>query len=272
LAVGLATAAFAQVEVSPDLRDLQHSRNVAMGGAYESLGYGAEAVGGNPAALSVYKRYAMEATGAWDVPQGYGFGSVALADSTTEVAAGLSYHFATYGGSERRWAHLTTLALSYPLGEHVHLGLAARHHVVVGASNTNAISMNAGLVFHPTQWLTLGVSGHNLISVYNRDIPRYFVASASALIAGQLTPAFDLRVDLNEPTPRFVYSGGLEWLIGQSFPLRAGYQYDGISGHHYVSAGLGYFSEGSGVDVAYRHELFGAQEGRMISLTAKLQL
>lgn len=259
------------VPVSPDLRDLMHARNVGMGGAYESLGYGVEAVGGNPAALSLYKRYAIEATGSWDVPQGYGNGSIGLLDSTNPLAMGLTYHFATFGGFDRRWAHITTLAASYGLGDLIHLGVAARHHVLIGATNTNSITMNAGLIVHPATWLSLGISGHNLIANYNLDLTRYFVASISSLLFGQLSPSFDARFDFNQPQVRFALSGGLEWLIAQVFPLRLGYQYDGIMGHQYLSGGLGYFNQGSGVDVAYRHEL-GGQNGRMLSLTLKLQL
>jgi len=271
LLVLVAPATFAQIEQTPDLRDLQHSRNIAMGGAYEALGYGAEAIGGNPAALTLYKRYQIEATGSWDIPQGFGFGSVGLADSTNPLAAGITYHFATYGGPERRWAHLTTLALAYGIGDIIHLGVAARHHVLVGGSNTNSISMNAGVIVRPVSFLTFGFSGHNLISVYNRDVTRYFVASISAQILGQLSPAFDLRMDFNQVNPRLAYHAGIEWLIANSFPLRVGYQYDGIMNHQYLSGGIGWFSDGSGVDLSYRHEL-GGQEGKLVSLTLKLQL
>lgn len=270
--------ALAQVDEygGPDLRDLGSSRSIAMGGAYEALGYGAETVGGNPAALSLYKRYQIEATGSWDVPQGYGFGSLAVADSTNPLAAGISYHFATFGGEKRRWAHLTTVALAYSFGELIHLGFTTRHHVLVGGTNTNSISVNAGLIVKPVSFLTLGFSGHNLIKVYNWDITRYFVASAGVQILGQLTPTFDLRMDFNEIVggvviPRLAYHGGIEWLIAQTFPLRIGYQYDGIANHQYLSAGVGWFSEGSGIDFAYRHEL-GGTEGRLLSLTLKLQM
>lgn len=46
---------------------------------------------------------------------------------------------------------------------------------------------------------------------------------------------------------------------------------DTIAGHQYISAGVGWFNKGSGIDFVYRHELGGA-EGRLISLTLKLQL
>lgn len=273
LACVLSSVAFAQVGegTSPDIRDITTARGIGMGGAYEAVGYGAEVINGNPAALSLYKRYQIELNGAWDVPLGYGYGSLSIADSTNQLAMGISYTFATFGGEARRWAHLTTLAMSYAIADWIHLGITTRHHVLIGASNTNSISMNAGLMFRPVQWLTFGFSGHNLIPVWNRDVSRYFVASISAQILGQLTPAFDLRMDFNQPDPRLAYHGGLEWLIAETFPVRIGYQYDGIMNHQYLSGSIGWFNQGSGVDVAYRHEL-GGQEGRYISLTIKLQL
>lgn len=265
-------AAFGQIEMSPNLNDLQAARNVGMGGAYEAMGYGAETIAGNPAALSLYRRYQIEASGAWDIPQGYGFATVAVADSTNAVAAGLSYHFATFGGTERRYAHLTSLALAYAFGDMIHIGITTRHQVLVGASNTNSVTMNAGLLVRPIEWLTIGFSGHNLIGVYNRDIQRYFVASIAGQFFGQLSPAFDLHMDFNDPAKaRFSFHGGVEWLISQTFPIRLGYQYDGIFNHHYIGGGIGWFSDGSGVDLSYRHEI-GNQDGRMIALTLKLQL
>ena len=271
LASSLAAAQVDAQGQGPDLRDMMSSRNIAMGGAYEALGYGAETIGGNPAALSLYKRYQIEATGSWDIPQGYGFGSLGIADSTNPLAAGVSYHFATFGGSKRSYAHITTLALAYALGELIHLGFTTRSYVLVGDSNLNAISINAGVIAKPVSFMTLGFSGHNLIGVYNPNVSRYFVASIGFQIAGQLTPAFDLRMDFNQVNPRLAYHGGVEWLIAETFPVRIGYEYDGIANHQYLSAGVGWFSSGSGIDFAYRHEL-GGTEGRLISLTLKLQL
>lgn len=255
----------------PGLDDLMHARNVGMGGAYRAMGYGAEVVGGNPAAMSLYKRYQTEVSGSWDVPNGFGLGTVALADSTTEVAAGIAYDFVTYGSLDRRYAHLTTFALATALSESLHVGISARHQIITGATNTNSITMNAGLVIKPVEWLCLGVSGHNLIANYNRDLTRYFVASASAMFLGQLSPAFDLRADFNQAAPRFAYHGGVEWLLDKTWPLRVGFERDDIRGHQFVSGGLGYFDGGSGVDFAYRQEL-GGDEGRLLSLTIKMQL
>ncbi len=275
LVVVMAASALAQTTspvVGPTLKDLMQARNMAMGGAYESLGYGAEVIAGNPAALSLYKRYQIEANGAWDVPSGYVTGGVSLADSSSSaLAMGISYNFATFGAYDRRWAHLTTVALALAIAEWLHIGVSGRHQVITGATNTNSITVTAGIVFKPFEWLSMSFSGHNLIPNYNADVVRYFVASVSSQIAGQLSPVFDLRMDFNQPTPRLAYMGGVEWLIAMRFPLRAGYQYDNIGNHQYLSAGAGWFVEGSGFDLSYRHEIKG-DEGRLIALTVKLQL
>ncbi len=261
-------------QVTPDLRDVGSARSIAMGGAYESLGYGAEAISGNPAAISLYKRYLIEASGAWDIPLGYGFASMGMADSTNELSAGVQYTFATFGGFDRRYAHVTTGAASYAFNNIIHVGVALRHQAIVGASNTNSVTMNAGLIVRPVQFLSFGVSGHNLIGVYNKDVSRYFTASIAGQFFNQLSPAVDVRFDFNQPKVRFAVHGGVEWLIAQMIPLRVGYQYDGIAdpNHHYLSFGAGYFSEGSGIDLAYRHEVAGGLNGRQLVLTIKMQL
>jgi hypothetical protein len=222
LASSLALAQVAAVE-GPALNDLQSSRNMAMGGAFEALGYGGEVIVGNPAALSLYKRYQIEATGSWDVPQGYGFGSLAIADSTNPVAMGISYTFATYGGGDRRWAHLTNVSVAYAIADLIHIGITTRHQVIVGPKPANSITMNAGLLIRPVQWLSFGFSGHNLINVYNKDIRRYFVASVGLQILGQLTPAFDLKIDaFNDEQPaRLSYHGGLGVARAPLVPRRA---------------------------------------------------
>jgi hypothetical protein len=54
-------------------------------------------------------------------------------------------------------------------------------------------------------------------------------------------------------------------------PLRAGFVYDQIAGNaKYLSFGSGFFYQGSGVDIAYRHEI-GGFNGRLIAITIKLQ-
>jgi hypothetical protein len=269
LCLVLALPAYGQEKASPGLDDLMHARNFGMGGAYRSLGYGAEAVGGNPASLALFRRYQVEASGAWDPTNNFLFGEVAVADSqSSELATGISYDIITMGdGETRRTAHVNTLALAYDLFGVVAIGVAARNHIITGYNDTNSITMNAGLVVHPFEWLSLSVSGHNLIDNYNPDIKRFFSFAASAMIAGSFTPAFELKGDFNDPIARFSVSTGAEYIVADNFPIRAGYSYDGPRDVHAISFGFGFFLEGSGVDIAYRHEINGP--GRMLAVTIK---
>ncbi len=270
------TAAAAQTTTEakpPNLQDVMAARNYGMGGAYRALGYGAEAITGNPAALSLYKRYTLELSGAYDIQHQWGYGSIALSDSiTNELAAGVVYQMVTLGnGPTRRIAALTTAASAYPLSQSFHIGFAIRHQVVTNYDSTNSMTVSAGLIFRPWDFLCLSVSGHNLIGVWSDDVPRYFAFGLSSLLGGQFTPTVEVRADFNDPRQaRVAVSGGIEWLAGDTFPIRAGYSYDQMTNTQHLGFGLGYFSEGSGVDIAYRHELNGTQ-GKMLALTIKIQ-
>jgi hypothetical protein len=269
LTVLIALPALGQERASPGLDDLMHARNFGMGGAYRSLGYGAEAVGGNPAAIALFKRYQVEASGAWDPTNNFLFGEVAVADSaSSELATGLSYHIITMGdGETRRTVHVNTLALAVAFGSVFAIGLSGRNHIITGYNETNSITMNAGIVVRPWEFLSLSVSGHNLIDNFNPDIQRYFTFAASGLIAGVFSPAFELKGDFNLPVARFSVGTGAEYILADNFPIRAGYSYDGPRDVHAISFGLGFFLEGSGIDLAYRHEINGP--GRMLALTIK---
>jgi hypothetical protein len=269
LASLVATPVLAQEKASPGLDDLMHARNLAMGGAYRSLGYGAESVGGNPAAIAMFKRYQVEASGTWDPVSNFLVGSAAVADSaSSDLATGLSYHVITMGdGETRRTAHVNTLALAVAFGTYVSIGVAARNHIITGYNDTNSITMNAGVVVRPWEFLSLSVSAHNLIDNFNPDIQRFFSFAVSGMIARIFSPAFELKADFNQPVPRFTVGAGAEFLLADNFPLRAGYSYDGPRDVHAISFGLGFFLEGSGVDIAYKHEINGP--GRLLALTIK---
>ncbi|MBS1150590.1 MAG: hypothetical protein H6Q89_2288 [Myxococcaceae bacterium] len=270
----LSTAAAAQtVAKPPNLQDIMAARNYGMAGAYRALGYGAEAINGNPAALSLFKRYTLELSGAYDIQNTWGYGGISISDSiTNEIAAGVNYQMATLGtGDSRRIAYLTTAASAYPLSQSFHIGMAIRHQVITGEGSTNSMTMSAGLIFRPWEALCLSVSGHNLIGVWSQDVPRYFSFGISSLLGGQFTPTVELRADFNQPAQaRVAFSGGMEWLIADTFPVRVGYSYDQMAGTQHVGFGLGYFTEGSGIDLSYRHEINGTQ-GKLLALTIKIQ-
>lgn len=249
----------------------QQARSFAMGGAYRGMGFGTETISGNPALLSMYRRYQLELGGAWDIPNGFGFGGISIVDSATnELAYGQSYTLVTFDSPQgRNTAHLNSTAMAYPIFDWLHVGVSGRYQLIYGPYATNSITMSAGAAVRiMNQWI-IGFSGHNLIDVASPLVNRYFALSTSVSF-GMFTPSLEWRMDFNAPFPRFAVATGLEFIAGDLVPIRAGFVWDNITGQRYLSGGLGFFIEGSGVDISYRHELDGFH-GRLLAVTIKLQ-
>ncbi|WNG49943.1 hypothetical protein F0U60_41845 [Archangium minus] len=282
LAVLLSTLSLAQedsgVDTSrrpqaEDLRNLTSARSVGMGGAWRALGVGAEAGTGNPASLAAFRTYRIELTGAWDWVGKDALGMVAVADSSTSMlAAGVTYQLISLGkGTQRATAHLNTLALAVPLANSLMIGVSTRYLLMRGARQANSLTADAGLLVRPSDAFSIGVSAHNLIGTNNPELTRYYSAHAG-VFAGLLTVAADVRADFetNDRTT-FTYSGGLEYVLGQNFPLRAGYTWDGFTRSSQLGVGIGLMTGGGGIDLAYHHD-FGGEQGRLVALTFKVQV
>jgi len=256
-----------------DLREILSARAYGMGGAWRALGVGAESGTGNPATLAAFRTYRVEMTGAWDWVGKDAFGMVALADSATSpLAAGVSYQLISLGkGVERATGHLNTVGLAIPFGSSLMLGVSSRYLLLRGARQANAITGDAGIIFRPAPIISLGISGHNLIGTGNAELTRYYSAHAG-VFAGLLTLAADVRADFETNSrTTLTYSGGLEYLFGQTFPLRAGYTWDGFTRTSQLGVGIGVMTPGGGIDLAYRHDL-GGENGRLVALTFKMQV
>jgi hypothetical protein len=187
------------------------------------------------------------------------------------VARGVSYQLLSFRSEDgvQNTAHLNTVALSYPITDWLVLGLSGRHQLIYGTYATNSITMGVGVGVRLFDLLILGFSAHNIIGVNSALVNRYFAWSASGTL-GFFTPSFEVRLDFNAPYTRAAFAGGLEYIFAEMIPIRGGYVWDGITKTQYVSFGTGLFIEGSGVDIAYRHEI-GGYGGRLIALTIKLQ-
>ena len=282
LALSLSLLAHAQEQAGPgtsrepkaeELRGILSARAYGMGGAWRALGVGAEAGTGNPAALAAFPIYRIEMTGAWDWVGQDAFGMVSLADSSTSaLAAGVSYQLVSLGkGSQRATAHLNTVAAAVPISSAFLLGVSTRYLVMSGARQANAITGDAGILFRPAPAFALGVSAHNLIDTRNPELTRYFTAHAGVL-AGLLSVAADVRADFttNNRTT-LTYSGGLEYILGQTFPVRAGYTWNGFTRASELGVGIGLLTPGGGLDLSYSYD-FGGERGRMLALTFKVQV
>jgi hypothetical protein len=268
--------AWGQVAVPPPqlgLTEMVNAKNYGMGGAFLALGDGTESIDGNPAALSLQKQYLIELTGAWDVHTKYAFVSPSILDSTSgPIAAGLSYHLVTTGrGATQTTGNLTTLALAYPLSDNFHIGASVHHVLTTGAISGDGVTGDAGLAVRLFTGFVVAASAHNIIDIYNPLAPRYY-ALGLGYNSAPLMVAADFRTDWGDSSvTHYTYNAGAEYVLGDSFPLRAGYSFETTTHTNFLSAGLGFKLSGGGVDVAYRHEL-GGNQGRLHALSLRLQL
>jgi opacity protein-like surface antigen len=83
----------------------------------------------------------------------------------------------------------------------------------------------------------------------------------------------DVRADFDTREDSvFTYGVGLEYILGQSVPVRVGYTYDGFNEASQLGLGLGFLTqEGGGVDIGYRHD-FGGEKGRVLAITIRMQV
>jgi opacity protein-like surface antigen len=243
-----------------------------MGGAFRSVALAGEALVGNPAAMSLRRRYDFDVAGAYDSASKFSFASIAIVDSQTtpNLAAGVGYHYVNLGRFDRnRTANLTTLAFSAPLSENLYFGLGGKYLLMSGARTANAITVDAGLLLRITDSLLASVSGHNLIDIRNPDLTRYWAGSLG-YVSGPITVVVDLRADFEtRPDTKLAVGAGLEYIAASSFPLRLGYSHDNIANTDFISGGVGYATSSGGLDFSYRHELGGLQ-GRLFSVGFRL--
>ena len=269
LAFAAAAPARAQTELpSHPFRDLVHARSMAMGGAYRALGLGLETTVGNPAAMSLYQHYNLELTGAWDLTQRTAWAALGVMDSTNKLSAGVAYHLVSFGDlGDRTLAHLNTIALSTSFLDNLFIGASVHYLNSTGALQANAVTGDFGVMVRLLEWLSIGVAGHNLVDTRHPDFSTYFTAAA-ALSNGTFSALVDVRGEYREgDSPLLGFNAGGEFVIGEGFPIRAGFSMS-EAGHTFVSGGLGWMFPGGAVDGAYRHELNGI--GRAIALTIKI--
>lgn len=270
----LAGAARGQSASDPALflRDLSTARALGMGNAFHALGFGTEAVMGSPATMSLRRRYTLDLGGFWDSDSKLTYGGAGILDSATSpVAAGTAYQLVSDGrGNERRTSNLSTFGIGIPLADSFHIGASARHLFRSGSTPANAVTMDAGAAASLGQAFTLAVTGHNLIDTAHTELRRFY-SLGLGFSSQAISLAADVRGDVgNFHWSRLSYSGGAEIALMPQVPIRGGYFFDGFDQRQGFSVGLGFLSDGTGLDLAYRHDVTGP--GRLFVATLRFDL
>lgn len=189
-----------------------------------------------------------------------------------------------------RTGHAAGLSLSLPLGDHFILGATAKYlHISTTAplpmgtvpdhltlDSVNGVTFDIGMILKLGDRFNVGVIGYNLWDHGSRESPLSLGIGLAYIPVPSLSINFDTvinftgyqdykvdmmtgKVSLNQKTTARL-GPGIEWVISNKVPLRAGVVYDSGLPATYLTVGLGYLSTAFGIDLSYRAKVQGGIE------------
>ncbi len=273
-----------------ELAEVQHPRALAMADAMQAFGGSTTAVFYNPANLPLYRVYHVEALAAFSPEarrQSYGG---AIADSSTSRLAGGfggTWSQMDPDGIHRQWTDLR-LALAYPFGDRLSVGLTGRYLRVNQAVSTGPLgaslasdgtkgdplfsqfTFDAGLGVQLADTVRLAVSGRNLTAPGVSLAPT-ILAGGLGFSNGTITVEGDTHIDFTTfGSARGRGMLGGEVLLADRFPIRAGYRYDAGTHVHAAGLGAGYVDRRFSIEIGARRDLVADHPSTMIGVGLRL--
>jgi hypothetical protein len=267
--------------------DLYGARAMSLAGALRASATGAAALILNPAGMSLAPQYVIGANYQFRVADSTSFVHSSVVDSgTTKLAAGVSYTFirsnptqllATVGEpfhfEETIDIHEVGLALSYPIGTWLILGLHGRYinyssDVPVDAPdglspvNLSNVALDAGAILRLGESIRIAAVGYNLVPIHDQIYPQSLGTAVSYSSSSLLTIEFDALIDFTTDPNKITASfhGGVELTLRNAFAIRGGAMHQMHRNTTFVSAGFGYFSKRFGASIGLRQMVDGGSE------------
>ena len=264
-------------ETGFDYGDVEDARWAATSGALRAESNGITSIWANPAGLATSQVYHVGALAeVWPEAKRQSYGAGLMdSSSASRVAAGVGF---VWSGLDpdglKREARDLRLALAYPFSPKFSLGLTGRYlHIkqdglgplgqsyasggLDGEAILEGFSFDAGLRIAPSQSFSIGLLGTNLSNPGNGFQP---TTAGGGIGFGSRDYFFEADVvgdftTWQKATVRAM--GGAELLLGQSFPLRLGYRFDGGPKTHSISGGAGYIDRSFSAELGVRRSLSG---------------
>jgi hypothetical protein len=265
-------------EVGYNYQEIETPRIAATNGATRALSTSTEALFENPANMSIARVYHLSALAQiWPESgrQSYGAAAVDSVGSSARLAGGVgaTYNTQDTDGIDRRWTDIR-FALSYPLSDQFYVGVGGRYLTLsqngqgplgtslassglAGEHVVHGLALDAGATVKAAEGLSLSVVGTNLNNPGNGFEPTGVAGGlgyGKDLFSIEGDVAFDFTT-WNKKTTRAMAGG--EVLLGDHFPLRAGYRYDDGAKSHSLSGGVGYVDTTFAAEIAVRRVVSG---------------
>jgi len=274
-ALALFVPTLAAAETLPTLREVTSVRAAGMGNAVRGFASGTEAILVNPAGIAATIRFNVEASAFLQPAQDHRVFTAASVDSKLNadeafaLSGGVGYHYYVSGeGDARRSGSIVGVGLAVPLyPELLFLGVTGKYLKLSGAVESNAVTLDTGLILRPLPSLGLGAVGYNLVDIHNPEARRSW---GFGVALGQDTSFhvdFDVRLDPDENDEQVLsYFAGAEYVIADMVVPRLGFAEDKLRDAREISGGVTVIVSGLAIEGAYRHALGGVGRGFGISL------
>lgn len=258
------------------IENFETPRGLAMGTGARASAASTSSHAYNSAAMPLNRQYHIEAlVGYSPSAQQWWLGSAIVDSVTNKLAMGLSFR-GLLGSEDDSYSGIDGRAsIALPLADFLALGVGARYISIHsdqqgpegedGPTLAQGFTLDASVLIEPTTGFRIAAFGQNLLDVDSAMAPTLLGGGASYQIGDVLTLGADVLVDMTTfDSAMIIAGGGVEWLAGGTFPVRAGYQYDQGRDSHLVTGGLGYVDQKFGVDLSIAQGVSGSDETRLL--------
>ncbi len=262
--------------------EFEGPRALALGGAARAWGYSTPSIPLNPANLTAQRVYHFEALfGVETKSHRLQYGGAVMDSITSRLALGVLGSKTDLGNDGDHYQRGTLdvrVAAAYPFGDKLSFGLTGHYlrstqegkgplgesPISRGTSddpNYRTFTFDAGMALSLTDTIRLGAVGYNLTGTNNPIAPLMFGGGLGIKLGDFTLEGNVLGVDRTTwGSWKTRLQVGAEYLAGDHYPLRIGYQYDQGSKRHMVSGGTGYIDRSFAIDLGVRGEVAGPND------------
>jgi len=275
-----ASLAQTETEVAHNYGEIETPRSTAVAGALRATGTSTSALFANPANMALTQVYHVSGFAQMfpeDNKQIFGAAVVDSTISSTGLAGGLAVAWSQQdpGGLGRQWTDMR-FGLSLPLPEVLYVGVSARYLILdqtgvgpLGASYASGglqgqtmyetVTGDVGITLRPVKELLIGFVGQNLTNPDTALLP-LMGGMGVGFLSSDISFGGDVVFEASTfDEVRMRAQGGLEYLLADRVPLRAGYRYDQGMHSHAASFGIGFTDPRFSLDAAVRRSLHGPE-------------
>ena len=260
------------------INEQQGIRAQSTGGAYRAVANGNDALYFNPAGLTSFRRFNLDADWIYHDRSQFHWTGVSLSDSlTSALAAGLDFHMGVDAQNAAELSYLVGFSLAYPLFDIFSIGATLKYAYlpkILSDEAVNQVTGDVGLLLKFPFGLSLAAVGYNVIPVPSKRLPLSLGFGAAFNLGGKpgvaTTPAaaysgFTIAVDwlIRDLTTKnkmeHQLSVGGEYYFIDMIPVRLGYNWSMMDNSHRISAGLGLLFQVIEIDALFQQDLYQLQ-------------